>query len=368
MNKGIVMEIQKESVTVLTKDGQFISADKRADRAYKLGEEITFSPVKRGVGRIPSLAASYRSFASIAAVFVLVMASVLFSISLHEQKVYAYVTMDINPSFELSVNDDLEILDIFPLNKEAELVLENMHNWEHQSLDNITASLVEKSKEAGYLIAEKTIVFSTVVVEGEEDPQLNQVIENVQNEIEIEEVEVKLYKGTDQDRKKASEKGISTGKFIENKREGNHSDQNNNVNNGKSDEKGNNGKSKDKENKGNNDNKDNKGKSGNNGKDYDDSNNGNNRSNPGEDDEEENNGNGKDKGHDDRSRDNDDDHRGYGRDKDENDDDDRGYNKGNGEGKRDKDSHKGNKDDKDRDNNRNGNNGNGENNKNENGR
>lgn len=362
MNKGIVMEIQKESVTVLTKDGQFISADKRADRAYKLGEEITFSPVKRGVGRIPSLAASYRSFASIAAVFVLVMASVLFSISLHEQKVYAYVTMDINPSFELSVNDDLEILDIFPLNKEAELVLENMHNWEHQSLDNITASLVEKSKEAGYLIAEKTIVFSTVVVEGEEDPQLNQVIENVQNEIEIEEVEVKLYKGTDQDRKKASEKGISTGKFIENKREGNHSDQNNNVNNGKSDEKGNNGKSKDKENKGNNDNKDNKGKSGNNGK------NGNNRSNPGEDDEEENNGNGKDKGHDDRSRDNDDDHRGYGRDKDENDDDDRGYNKGNGEGKRDKDSHKGNKDDKDRDNNRNGNNGNGENNKNENGR
>ena len=232
MSKGIIMDIQDKTLIVLTKDGQFMTTHKKNDIHYQLGEEIVIDDIgkkvksKRFIFSPPS-----RAWIASAAVMVLLLASFLFNFGISEQKVYAYVTVDINPSFELILDDNLHIMEIVPLNADAKQVLAEVTEWRDQPFSDVTASLVQESKDEGFLTPEQTVILSTVLVEEKEEDELEEKIEDVQNQIEKENVKVKWFEGTEDDRKEAKNAGISTGKLIETKQENKNTEANQNKEN-----------------------------------------------------------------------------------------------------------------------------------------
>lgn len=255
--KGIVMDVQGEKLTVLTKDGQFLQTDKNEYPQYEIGQEITIQPKVLLKERTRVL--SYpKPILAVASVFVLIFASFLLSFGLGNPKAYAYVTVDINPSFEMAIDEEFKIIDIVPLNNEAESILADISNWEKQSFTKVTSTLVKESKEEGFLNDEQTVIFSSVLVEEQEDTKVDmtQIIQEVQAEMEKAHVELTWYEGTEEDREQASQAGVSTGKLIEAKKKENQKSQEENKNFGTE-------KEQEKETKGKRDNQDDeKGKGG----------------------------------------------------------------------------------------------------------
>lgn len=54
MNKGIVMDIKKHSVVVLTPNGEFITCKRKGDSCM-IGEEISFDEQEQKASRFQSL-------------------------------------------------------------------------------------------------------------------------------------------------------------------------------------------------------------------------------------------------------------------------------------------------------------------------
>ena len=218
MKRGVVLSINKRFVTLLTPEGEFLKT-KRQSRPYKVGEEISFScakpkftfsfstlhlPAKKTV--VFSLASSF-----------LILISVL--PSLFTEHVSAYMTFDVNPSIELELNDELEVLKLTGLNKDGELVIKGISNWKGKNVKIVTNRIVKKTKQLGYMEGKKQIVVSTTLLEDDKelDKNLKAEIKKVSKQENFAQTNLKVIPATKNDRDKAKEQGISTGKFVEEK-------------------------------------------------------------------------------------------------------------------------------------------------------
>ena len=163
MKKGVILSVNKRFVTLLTPEGEFLKT-KRQERAYEVGEEITFSPVKQN-SLLPFPVFIHLSkktaVISIASTFL-----ILFSIlpSYFSGHVSAYMTIDVNPSIELELDDDLEVLKLTGLNEDGKLVIDQLKNWKGKDIKTVTNRIVETTKQLGYLKGKKQIVVSTTVI------------------------------------------------------------------------------------------------------------------------------------------------------------------------------------------------------------
>src|SRR5687768_3162170 len=115
MKIGVVVEYNDDFVTLLTPDGQFLKANNKKGN-YELGEEISFFPAmdEREEAATRTNRSKKRSFtdyfnfrsARVGALSFL--AIIFFTISFlpffNNDKVYAYMSIDINPSFEEGID------------------------------------------------------------------------------------------------------------------------------------------------------------------------------------------------------------------------------------------------------------------------
>lgn len=140
---------------------------------------------------------------------------------------YYYMTLDINPSMEMSVTKDLKIIHFRPLNEDAKNLSAGM-KISGQSLYQEIGELVKKAAEKGYLKQNQDnyIVSSLVSNKGNSiftspDSNVNrisydQVNYNIEKALEKRNIEVKLVvlKADKKTRQEAENKGLSTGKYL----------------------------------------------------------------------------------------------------------------------------------------------------------
>ena len=109
--KGLIVEKESESYIVLTSTGAYKKI--KGFTKMNIGQEVninhTFSMAKAA-----SLAA--------ALLVIIVLAETIFKIPSQTQ-VYAYVTLDINPSVEFVIDADYAVFHAYPKNDEAEEIL-----------------------------------------------------------------------------------------------------------------------------------------------------------------------------------------------------------------------------------------------------
>ncbi|MGG0248375.1 anti-sigma factor domain-containing protein [Peribacillus frigoritolerans] len=218
MKKGVILSVNKRFVTLLTPEGEFLKT-KRQEREYEVGEEITFSPAKQKFTlAFSNIHSSFKKTAvlSIASTFL-----ILFSIlpSYFSGPVSAYMTIDVNPSIELELDDDLEVLNLTGLNEDGKLVIGQLKDWKGKDIKAVTNRIVETTKQLGYLKGNKQIVVSTTLMEKnkELDKNLKAEIKEISEQDNVSKTKMKVIQATKSDRKQAREQGISTGKYLEKK-------------------------------------------------------------------------------------------------------------------------------------------------------
>ncbi|RWZ55285.1 anti-sigma factor domain-containing protein [Halobacillus fulvus] len=156
MRKGVVMEQNRDYTIVMTGDGQFHRA-KRVQHA-EVGMEIHFEALSknRTLFRWTQLIHNHYSRAAIIALVILLTVFPMYT-WYGSNQAYAYVNIDINPSVELELNDDMQVIDMVPHNAESESLIENLEDWKKQDASEVTFDLIQLSKDMG-LVNEKNQV------------------------------------------------------------------------------------------------------------------------------------------------------------------------------------------------------------------
>lgn len=221
MKRGVVVEYNDDFVTLLTPDGQFLKA-KNKEGNYELGEEISFFPLmdKREEAATRTRK-NYYSPRMARVGIISAVAMIFFMISFlpffHNEEAYAYMSIDINPSFEVGVDDQLNVISLEPMNEEANKLLKKVSGWEDKPFHEIVDVIVAECKEDGYVYPGKEIVITTVVNEEDEKVQesLQEDIKKIRTSYEKEQMIVKTIEADQDTREKAQKQGVSTGKYIE---------------------------------------------------------------------------------------------------------------------------------------------------------
>ncbi|WP_319802151.1 anti-sigma factor domain-containing protein [Bacillus thuringiensis] len=214
MNKGIVMDIKKHSVVVLTPNGEFITFKRKA-HPYMIGEEILFNNQEQRAPRF-SMPPFLKPTTVIVAGFLCVL---LFFYNQPEEKVFAYVSVDINPSLEASVTEDLRVIDLRACNDDGRRILKEMKGWENKYLQDVIRTIIKQSQEDKYLTNDKQVMLTAVAKDKSLEPQLEKVMQELKKEYETKHVAVGYQSSTMQMRDNAKKAGISTGVYIKQENE-----------------------------------------------------------------------------------------------------------------------------------------------------
>ncbi|MFC7320115.1 anti-sigma factor domain-containing protein [Halobacillus campisalis] len=179
MRKGIVMEQSKKYTIIMTHDGFFHKA-KRLQRA-EVGMEVHFQPLH--ASKIKQTFFLHRTrFAVVTMALLLTLFPTLYWFE--DNKAFAYVSVDINPSVELEVNDDMEVLDIQALNEDAEKLVSKLGGWKKKPVPEIALEMISISQNEGYLkLGREVLIGVSYINEGDFDFS-NEIEVFLNNELE----------------------------------------------------------------------------------------------------------------------------------------------------------------------------------------
>ncbi|MDX8369566.1 anti-sigma-I factor RsgI family protein [Bacillus velezensis] len=217
MRRGIIVEKNKKFVTLLTPDGQFLKT-KNDHRTCEIGEEITFEGETR-MGR----RASFFDFLKLRpfklGVFTMT-AIILFILILlpvfSDNKAYAYMTLDINPSIEMALNSKYEVIELTPLNHDAKQVISDIGDWKSSDFKEVISNIITDCSKHGYVKESKEILISTVYENTDDNTykkgvkkQLADMTEKYKGTYQVQSLESDM-----ETREKAKQEGMSTGSYI----------------------------------------------------------------------------------------------------------------------------------------------------------
>jgi hypothetical protein len=220
VKKGIIMEVHKRFLTILTPQGEFLRA-RNLKENYQIGQEIDFFPIEQ---RKISKRLSFSLFqpykgklvVSTALALMLLMISILpFKQNNH---VYAYLSIDINPSLELGVNKNCQVIELIPYNEDGEKIVSLLHDWKKKDIEDVTSEIMDVIQSQGYLKENHEVILSTVYVNTDKKDHNNHIeqeMDEVKEIVQQEDLEVTVVIGTQKDRKEAMEKGLTTGLYKE---------------------------------------------------------------------------------------------------------------------------------------------------------
>jgi hypothetical protein len=138
VGKGVLLEMAGRQAVVLTPQGEFkkIPAPRGT---WEIGDEVEFAESKGG----PVWA---RWGATAAAAAVLMIGSFAGYNQYTLTVPVAVVTVDINPSLELTLNKKDQVLKALPLNADGELVLQGV-TWQRKPFDQVVRAVTERAVE-----------------------------------------------------------------------------------------------------------------------------------------------------------------------------------------------------------------------------
>ncbi|MEH6956637.1 anti-sigma-I factor RsgI family protein, partial [Neobacillus drentensis] len=224
MKKGIVMEIDDACLTLLTPEGEFLHA-RRQNQPYLIGEEIHFFPMESVKTN------KYNTVINILKlkpVWALMAALLIFLGSFfpmyQNNKAYAYMSIDVNPSIELGINKKMQVVEITGYNKEGKQIISQLNKWRNKDVSKVAQSILAEMKEEGFFKTQEHVIISTVRTKESEDRIEKKLLENIEEikaSVNKEKLELTVLKASESEMNKAHKLGITTGKYQENKIQGN---------------------------------------------------------------------------------------------------------------------------------------------------
>ncbi len=210
------MDMNERFLTLLTPDGEFLQIN-RQKYDYELGQEIPIPIQEKQKARNFSSFFNSLKGKSLAAVAIASILALITFIPFNQNEVYAYMSIDINPSIELGVNEDLKVIELIPYNEDGKKLIKELENWKNKDLKSLTEEILASLKGKGYLKTEHEIVIGTVHTgESKEkvESKLDETIEQIEENISHEKAKVTSYEATKKERELAQQKGLTAGKLL----------------------------------------------------------------------------------------------------------------------------------------------------------
>lgn len=214
--KAVVLEVRGKEAVVLKTDGEII---KIKQKNLKTGDTIELSE-KQAKGNVISYREIWR-YGSIAA------AAALFlgcggMYSYNNVMACSYVSLDIEPSIEYTLNRKNLVLDVTALNDEATEIVQDLKaaGIKQASLSEAMEKTAELLEKYGYMDADETdYVLINVSCDSEKQRELlkeeaSTVFDNI-NKADSDTVNVTVTESTVSERKNAKSLGISSGEYQE---------------------------------------------------------------------------------------------------------------------------------------------------------
>lgn len=217
MNKGIVMELSESSIIVMNSKGRFDKLP-RGTRSCELGEEILYSPVMRRL-HVPQMAVVSALAAAIVMCFVLVST---LSGGVPGNSVVAYVTIDINPSIEIGIDNNEIVRDLHGLNTDGENLIQALV-FEGKSLEDVTSDILDKAEQGALAKGEGDIIISSTVVGAKTTVSDEAIATKLKAQVnkhiadshpdQVKNYEVQAFAAPQEVRQEAKASGVSAGKY-----------------------------------------------------------------------------------------------------------------------------------------------------------
>lgn len=163
MKKGLVIKTSKKYALVLSDDSKIEKI--KLKPSMSLGQKIYFFEadkykiVPKSLVNVSTLVASF--------LIILIIAAILKPIDVVNAKPYAVVTVDINPSIEILINSDNEILDVNAINEDARTFISD--DLVGKSLEDGLEWIINKAEKSGYFLEEQTILISSAILDFSEE-------------------------------------------------------------------------------------------------------------------------------------------------------------------------------------------------------
>ena len=186
--RGIVMEIQNGRCIVLKKDGTFAEI---RNRSYAVGQEVSLS--HSAVGKYLSAAACLA-----------VLCTAAFGCHLYYTPA-SYVYLDINPSIRLDLNCFERVIDVVPLNEDAEVLLSRVTVRKGNAEDCMN-TIVSACQEQNYLNESNTDIEVSVRTDS---AALETAVETASTVISEDNLEVSVFQMDEEENDSAIEHHIS---------------------------------------------------------------------------------------------------------------------------------------------------------------
>jgi hypothetical protein len=222
--KGVVMQVAEGFAVVMTKNCEFRKIPLIEGMA--MGQEVDIP--SETIVPLPKKARTWYKNSWMKTG--MVAASMLLAVGLwtgqslfSDPKAYAYVSVDINPSIELSIDQNKKVVSVTPLNSDGEKVLSEV-SLTGLSVEQAVAKLAEIARSQGYL-HDKSEVIITASPAIEEDKlvkhnmNLEQLESQLVNQVKTlattygTEVDVEGIRVSDDVRTAAHDAGVSPGKY-----------------------------------------------------------------------------------------------------------------------------------------------------------
>lgn len=206
--RGIVTSVRASHCVVVTPNGTYEKIH-LPSRGAQIGEEVVYNRALVPSGLKPVL---------MVASFLLVFMSSVLLYQANLNQVAAYVTLDINPSLEISVDKNLVVLEVLCLNEDAANLIKP-DDFKGKNLNDAISGVIDKAVEQNYIKpGEDNIIVSTVSTVDANTELVDQ--EAICRLLEKSaassgrSVQVKMYTTSDEIRKEACNAGISSGKYL----------------------------------------------------------------------------------------------------------------------------------------------------------
>ncbi len=214
---GVILKLKKNRVIVMTEKLDFIELYRKPGMLR--GQKVCFTSFDlcesslwlfnyKKVLKFASTAAS------VAAIFVMLFVGYKFLFPVNE---YAYVDIDINPSIEMTIDKDENVLKAQALNSDGQTLL-NAVKVKNTELVDAVSLLLNKSKEIGYINSDNNKIILTTSVNSDKASQsksknLETIIASLKEVADKSGVESQIIEVSPEDRNEAIETGISMGKY-----------------------------------------------------------------------------------------------------------------------------------------------------------
>ena len=216
--KAVVLEIRKNEAAVLCKDGQIVKIRRTG---LTIGDTIDISDAEICPDKKVVFYKKLRQYGSVAAAAALLLGfggNHIYNTAI----ACSYVSLDINPSIEYTLNRQDCVLDVTAVNEDAQEIVEQLKEQgiKKEPLADAISMTADLLQENGYITEDETdyILINVSSDSNKKSKSLKKEAQSVFDKLNIENednIHLTMTESTVSERKEARELGISAGEYKE---------------------------------------------------------------------------------------------------------------------------------------------------------